>query len=284
MSARRTQNQSICRHKVIREVMQMYAIRLAVLLVVLWYVLRGLARWFLPARRLMEKGEPWTRKLHAWVLSAPATFAYMGMFSATTLIQATAPNRLIFLLTTMQSTSLTRLRKHPLQALVDSGLWVADQGSGLITYLVVFGVAIAWAERRYGTPRIIVIGLSGHVFGSLLTAVLKKWAIASERQPRWLAVATDVGVSYVMVGCCGAALLVAHGWWRWVLAVGLFLAVALPVILSHTIWDWGHLLATCCGAAAAGLLRLIGPLRPVPELEAALPAPTPRRRKAVAAA
>lgn len=51
----------------------------------------------------------------------------------------------------------------------------------------------------------IVITLSGHILASLTTIFLELWAINSGRAPSSLAMATDVGVSYILVAglrCC----------------------------------------------------------------------------------
>jgi hypothetical protein len=230
--------------------------------VVAWYGLRLEARGWPPAHGVVVRCAPYTRRLHAWVLSAPATFAYIAIFTASTVVQRTAPPRLIDLLTTLQGTSLARLHKEPLSALVDSALWVADKGAGLIMYVVVFGCVVAWAERRYGTPRLIVICLSGHVLGSALTALAERHAIESGAVPHRLAVSTDVGVSYMMVAGCAAAVLVARGGRR--LAGGLCLAagIFLPIVVTHTVWDLGHLFATLCGLLTAALMLLAAPPRP----------------------
>ncbi|MEV0838014.1 rhomboid-like protein [Actinocatenispora sera] len=250
-------------------------ITVAVLLAVtiLWYLLRAVARIFTPAARLVRRLGRWTGRLHAWVLSAPATFAYCAIFTASTLVQRAAPPRLITVLTTIQSTNLVGLHAKPISVLVASGLWVADRGAGLIGYLAVFTVVAAYAERRYGTPRLVLIGLAGHVLGSLLTAVVELHAIRTGAAPRSLALSTDVGVSYVMVACCAAAILVLPGWLRIAGAVVLALGVLAPVLVHGTIWDLGHLLATLCGLGAALLLLAIRPTRvplPVDDLAARL--------------
>jgi rhomboid family protein len=234
--------------------------------VVAWYLLRGLARRWEWARRCVAGISPWTGRLHMWVLSAPITFTYMAIFTASTVVQRTSPPRLIDLLTKLNSTNLFRLGNDPVEALLTSAFWVADHGSGLFEYVLVFGTVVAWAERRYGSPRMLVIGASGHVFGSLLTAAIEKGAINAGRLPNKIAFATDVGVSYVEVGSCAAAVLIMAGWIRIIGTVGMFLMVGLPVVTEHTIWDVGHLLATLSGLAAAVLLRLLGPLHDPPPL------------------
>jgi hypothetical protein len=152
---------------------------LFVVTVLAWYTLRLLAHWWTPARHAVDRLSPYTLRLHAWVLTAPATFAYIAIFTASTLLQKTAPPHLIDLLTKLQSTNIRHLNLDPVIALADSALWVANKGSGLIFYIVLYGCVVAWAEPRYGTPRMVVIGVSGHVFGSLLTSLVERSAISS---------------------------------------------------------------------------------------------------------
>lgn len=239
--------------------------------VAVWYVLcalSGRAGW---AGRAVDRLSPWTRWLHAWVLSAPATFTYVAMFTGSTLVQTSAPPRLVDLLTTLQSTNLRNLARAPLSSLLDSMLWVADRGAGLILYIALYVTVVAWGERLYGTPRMIVIGLSGHVLGSLLTAAVETRALETGRAPARLAITTDVGVSYVMVAGCAAAVLLMRG--RWLLAgvAGLVIGIVLPVIVLHTLWNLGHFFATSCGLAVAWLLLRAAPPRTPPDLRACLP-------------
>lgn len=239
----------------------MLVVAFLVVLAVVWYTLRAVALVSGRAARWVAAVRPWTRRLHGWVLTAPATFGYAAIFTASTFVQFAAPPRLITVLTTLQSTNLVGLRTKPLSVLVLSALWVADRGVGLAAYLAVFCVVVAWAERRYGTPRMILIWVCGHVLGSLLTAVVELHAIRGGRAPRSLALSTDVGVSYVMVAGCVAAVLLMRRWVRLVGIAALAVGVVVPVFVHHTIWDLGHLIATLCGLACALLLLAIRPPR-----------------------
>jgi hypothetical protein len=230
----------------------------ALSLVMAWYLLCWLSLLWPGARRAKDRLSPYTRRLHAWVLSAPATFAYIAIFTALTLVQRTTPPRLIDLLTRMNSTSLSKLRQAPVAALADSALWVANRGSGLALYIATFGTVVAWAERRYGPPRMILICVSGHVLGSLLTALVELDAIQSGRASQKLAHTTDVGVSYMLVAGSIAAVLLMRGWWLAAGVAALAVFVVWPVISNHTIWALGHLLAMLSGLAVAAVTLLFG--------------------------
>ncbi|MFE0106873.1 rhomboid-like protein [Streptomyces sp. NPDC059009] len=234
--------------------------------VVSWYLLKAVGRRVPPVGRLVDRVVPWTGKLHAWVLSAPATFCYIAVFTCFTLVQTTSPPRLVDVLTRVNSTSLFELRRDALDVLATSAFWVADRGSGLALYAVAFATAVAWAERRYGTPRLILIALSGHVLGSLITEGLLQNQINSGRASEKLIYSTDVGVSYMLVASVAAAVLVMRGRVRLVAAVCVLAVLVTPMISDRTIWDLGHVIAAACGLAVAALSLLAGPLREPPPL------------------
>lgn len=91
----------------------MAAVIVVLALVVLWYVLRGLATFWEPAADVVGHVSPWTVRMRAWVLSAPATFTYIVLFTAGTFVQKTAPPKLIDLLTRVDSTNLWRRWSSP---------------------------------------------------------------------------------------------------------------------------------------------------------------------------
>ncbi|MEK4722813.1 rhomboid-like protein [Lactococcus sp. FSL W8-0209] len=130
-------------------------------------------------------------------------------------------------------------------------------------YVAIFWTIIAWAERKYGSPRMIVITLSGHILASLTTIFLELWAINSGRAPSSLAMATDVGVSYIMVAGCAAAILLMKKWLHYIGLVAIGLFILLPLFIDHSIWDTGHLFATIFGFISARLLLKLSPVRTV---------------------
>jgi hypothetical protein len=134
---------------------------------------------------------------------------------------------------------------------------VADRGSGLALYIIAFGTVVAWAERRYGPPRMILICVCGHVFGSVLTALVEFHAIQSGRASHKLAHTTDVGVSYMLVAGSSAAVLLMRGWWRAAGVAAIAVFVVWPLIATHTIWALGHVLAMLSGLAVAAITLLL---------------------------
>ena len=213
------------------------------------------------------------RRLHAWVLSAPATFTYVAIFSAFALVQETSPARIADLLTRLQGTNLRNLSMAPVTALVESAVWAADQGHGLILYVTVFVTVVAWAEHRYGTPRIILICAAGHVLGSGLTSQTDLWAIETGRTPADLALTIDVGVSYMMMAGCAGAVLLIRGWMLVIVGPALAIGILTAVVVSLPIWDLGHLLATVCGFCTAALILAFARPRTPPNRIKYLPNP-----------
>ncbi|MHB8188727.1 MAG: rhomboid-like protein [Dermatophilaceae bacterium] len=232
-------------------------------LVLMWYALRGAARWSSAAAWLVARLRPRTRQLHAWVLSAPATFSYIAIFSASTVIARDAPSHLITMLTIRQGTSPVRLAADP-AVLLTSALWVANGGTALGLYVAVFATVVAWAERRYGPPRIIVIGAAGHILGSLLTALVLRQAIDHGYLSARLVRTADVGVSYVLVAAVAAAVVLWRGWRRTGGAAVLGAALLIPLAVNRTVWDLGHILAATSGLVAAVVLLGFAPARPRP--------------------
>jgi hypothetical protein len=64
----------------------------------------------------------------------------------------------------------------------------------------------------------------------------------------------------LMAGMAGAVLAM-RGWLRVMAAVILLGILFTPMVTSHTIWDFGHVVAATCGLIAATVCRLAGPLR-----------------------
>ena len=228
-----------------------------------WYFLKFLAHFSRKIHDEVRKLSVYTHFLSKWLQSAPATFTYTAIFCAFTLVQRTAPQHLINILTNHSSTSIARVSDKPISTFFDSAFWVADNGAGLLIYVAIFWTIIAWAERKYGSPRMIVITLSGHILASLTTIFLELWAINSGRAPSSLAMATDVGVSYIMVAGCAAAILLMKKWLHYIGLVAIGLFILLPLFINHSIWDTGHLFATIFGFISARLLLKLSPVRTV---------------------
>ncbi|MGO3694621.1 MAG: rhomboid-like protein, partial [Lactococcus lactis] len=100
-----------------------------------WYFLKFLAHFSRKIHDEVRKLSVYTHFLSKWLQSAPATFTYTAIFCAFTLVQRTAPQHLINILTNHSSTSIARVSDKPISTFFDSAFWVADNGAGLLIYV-----------------------------------------------------------------------------------------------------------------------------------------------------
>lgn len=191
--------------------------------------------------------------------AAPLTTAYAAVFTATTLLQRAMPPGWVDRVTRQSSTNLVELAQQPVRVLLASAVWIADGGAGYLFYLAVFLVVVARAEQRFGGRWLVVVALAAHVGASLLMALIEWHAIRAGRAPASLASVIDVGVSYVMIGGCAAAVAGLSGRRRLLAAAALAASVAVPLLATRSLWDLGHLLALGCAAATASLVVWTAP-------------------------
>ncbi|WBP85488.1 rhomboid-like protein [Kitasatospora cathayae] len=164
------------------------------------------------------------------------------------------------------STNLDNLHDHPVRAMIGSALLydgtltdIASTGFGgtLITLGLGIVVALAWAERRFGTPRAAAVFLAGHVGATLITALVILLALQQGWYPADVREASDYGISYGAQAALAFAILALPRWARlpWAAFV-----LAWPLAGDH---EWpgpipefttiGHLLAAALGFALAAV-------------------------------
>lgn len=256
------------------------------LLALLWFAVKHLAAKSVgdadaavgdPGRalRLYRRADPWVQALRTWLAAAPVTFVYLATWSATTIIFQGTPETLSSALNRFNSTNIMGLVTEPVRVLVSSAFIVADYGAFFYGYVAVYVLITARLEQRIGSARIIAVGVASHVLASLMIVGLERIGIYLELLKKSTVVTQDVGVSYVMVGTCGAYLLFVSARWRWWFAAGLAGGVVLPLIASHTIWDLGHFLATSIGLLTGLVVRRWG-VRPRMTWRAVAAAAQPR--------
>lgn len=236
-----------------------------------WVVLAAVvaAAWFLVkhraavgghtrSERLYRRFDPWVQALRAWFAMAPVTFIYVATWTVTTVIFQGTPETLAGVVNRFNSTNIVGLLHEPVRVLFTSAFIVADYGFFFIGYVVVYVLITARLEQRIGSARVVVVGAGSHVLGSLMTVAVEAVAIHFGLLSKSLVVTQDVGVSYVMVGTCGAYLfLVSRAWRRWFTA-GLAVGVVLPLVVQQSIWNLGHFLATCSGIVLYLVVRRWG--------------------------
>jgi hypothetical protein len=243
------------------------------LLTLLWAAIKALARrsvaW---ATRVYGVLHPYTRLLYDRARSAPMTMLYVATWSVTSVIQQGTPANIQDVVDRYNSTNLTLLAHNPVRVLFSSAFIIDDHAWGFIGYVLVYVTVVAAVERALGWRRTLIIWVSSHVLGSLATAVTEALLVHFDVLSNTVSFASDVGVSYVMVGSCGAYLLMASRRSRWLVGSGLLAGVGLPLALSHTVWDVGHAYATLIGLGIGALVLRGAQVRPEPPWRAALAA------------
>jgi hypothetical protein len=225
-----------------------------------WFVLKRLARtgptgW---AGRPYATVDVQVQTIRIWLSRSPVTFIYMACWTITSVIIQGTPEQISGMLDRFNSTNLAGIVTQPLRVLFSSAFLVADYGAAFLVYVVVYTLITSRLEQRIGSARVILVCAGAHVFGSLTILSLEAIAVKMSWVPVGTVFTQDVGVSYVMVGSLGAYLLFVGAKWRpwYFAAVGI--GILGPLILSHTVWDLGHFLATTYGFLLALLLKRWG--------------------------
>ncbi len=97
--------------------------------------------------------------------------------------------------------------------LMDSLLWI--DGQYWTPYLVLFTLFLAPAEHWLGHLRWLTVGLTSHVLATYISEGILYFAIRHHRALKWLAHASDIGVSYFVVGMIAVLSYRIARPWRW---------------------------------------------------------------------
>lgn len=251
----------------------------AVAIALVWFAVKhGAARGGPGSRAggLYRRCDPWVQALRLWVAAAPVSFTYVATWTATTVIFQGTPETVAGVLNRFNSTNIFGILTEPVRVLFTSAFIVADYGFFYIGYVAVYVLIVARLEQRIGSARVIIVGAGSHVLGSLIIVALEAILIHNQVLASSTVITQDVGVSYVMVGAAGAYLFLVSARWRWWYRAALMMGVVLPVIVSQTIWDLGHLVATGVGIVLYLIVRRWG-LRPRLTWRATAAAAQPRR-------
>ena len=165
---------------------------------------------------------------------------------------------------TWTSTNLDNLTRHPIAAMVTSGLF-AEGGVLAWTILSLVGLgAVSWT---FGNRRTLLLVAVAHVIGTLVSEGILAWRIAAGQEPASARFIVDVGPSYVVVCALVAGACFGARWWRLAALVGF--ALMAPTLFSGlTDFDVsavGHTCAAAIGALLGWLLWRRG--RPEHQLE-----------------
>lgn len=199
----------------------------------------------------------------------PFTFGYLVLLLGTTLLLKFADPELTNRLLQLSSTDAHNLWRRPLTSLLTSAIWLSDEG--WLAYVVIFTIAVAPLERRFGARRAATVFFSGHVLATLVTELPVMALISAHVLPNSAGHWLDIGVSYGFFTTAGALVFLLRGRARLVaLAVmEAFIAVIWlsddPASLDSVVTLLGHAVAAHFGllfwgprlrGAAAGRTRI----------------------------
>ncbi|WP_200862922.1 rhomboid-like protein [Amycolatopsis orientalis] len=197
--------------------------------------------------------------------STPFTFGYLVLLLGTSLLIRFGSSKLTDKLLAASSTDAHNMARHPFTALLTSAFWIAD--GGWLPYAVIFAIAVAPFERRFGGLRTALVFFSGHVFATIATELPVMALIHTDVLPhsagRWL----DIGVSYGFLTTAGVLVAMLRGRSRIVgiaalelFVIGVYVTDD-PATLASVVTVLGH----AC-AAHFGLLVWGPRLRSVPRI------------------
>ncbi|WP_336157123.1 rhomboid-like protein [Amycolatopsis sp. VC5-11] len=197
--------------------------------------------------------------------ATPFTFGYLVLLLGTSLLLRFGSSKLTDKLLAVSSTDAHNMARHPLTALLTSAFWIAD--GGWLPYAVIFAIAVAPFERRFGGLRTALVFFSGHVLATIATELPVMALIHTDVLPhsagRWL----DIGVSYGFLTTAGVLVALLRGKARiaGIVALELFVIGVYvtddPASLASVVTVLGH----AC-AAHFGLLVWGPRLRSVPRI------------------
>lgn len=179
-----------------------------------------------------------------FVRGAPLTYLWLVVLLGTTIYQRQRGRHLHHLLV-HYSTNIRDLARDPLQVLFESLLWI--DGRYWAPYLVLFSVFLAPAEHWLGQTRWLTVGLTAHVAATYLSEGWLYLAITYHRAPQRLIHATDIGVSYFLVGVMAVLAYRIATPWRWGYLAVLITALAVPLITQFDFTAIGHFSAIFIG-------------------------------------
>jgi Rhomboid-like protein len=196
-----------------------------------------------PSIQARRKG--WLAAVWRFVSSAPLTYLWLTVLLITTIIQRTASRRHLHFLLVHDSTNIRHLATDPLDALFSSLLWI--DGRYWTPYLLMFTLFLAPAEHWLGQIRWLTVGLTAHTGATYISEGLLYLEIQYHQAPQKLVHATDIGVSYFMVGVIAVLAYRIATPWRWGYLAILIAVFGVPLIVDANFTAIGHFSAIFIG-------------------------------------
>ncbi|MFD5462238.1 rhomboid-like protein [Kitasatospora sp. NPDC127059] len=198
----------------------------------------------------------------------PFTLGYLAVVGATSTLARLADPELVQRLQEASSSDGHNLLQHPLRALVLSGVWVA--GGDWVPYLWGFALTLAPLERRVGPARAAAVFAIGHVAATLLSQGVVITAVEAGRLAPEAMDRLDIGVSYGVFACLGAAAGALPRSARVAVLAGAGLMIVQQIVTGKDlVTAVGHPAALLTGTALWPWLRRIERRPPRPRIRSA---------------
>ncbi len=152
-----------------------------------------------------------------FISGAPLTYSWLIALLVTTIIKRNLPKRELHTLVVDDSSTniknIMHLAWDTPAVLLDSLLWI--DGRFWTPYLVLFTLFQAPAEHWLGHLRWLTVGLTSHFLATYISEGILYFAIRYHDAPKRLMHATDIGVSYFLVGVMAVLTYHIARPWRW---------------------------------------------------------------------
>ncbi|MEV6446151.1 rhomboid-like protein [Amycolatopsis sp. NPDC051716] len=188
--------------------------------------------------------------------TTPFTFGYLVVLLATTLLLEFADPAVTDRLLQLSSTDAHNLWRRPLTSLLSSAIWLP--GESWLIYALIFAIAVAPLERRFGARRTALVFFSGHIVATLATELPVMALISAHVLPtsagHWL----DIGVSYGFFTTAGALVFLLPGRARLLALAAMEAFIAAiwlsddPAALDSVVTLLGHAFAAHFGLLVCG--------------------------------
>jgi hypothetical protein len=187
----------------------------------------------------------WPAAALRFVSRAPLTYLWLTALLITTIIQHLTARRELHHLLVHNSTNIRHLAADPLDVLFSSLLWI--DGRYWAPYLLLFTVFLAPAEHWLGQIRWLTVGLTAHVGATYISEGWLYLAIQYHHASERLVHATDIGVSYFLVGVIAVLAYRVALPWRWGYLTVLVTIFAVALIIDINFTAVGHFSAIVIG-------------------------------------
>jgi hypothetical protein len=194
----------------------------------------------------------WLAAVWRFVRTAPLTYLWLAVLLGTMIRQHEAGRHLHHLLV-HASTNIRDLATDPLRVLLESLLWI--DGRSWTPYLLLFTLFLAPAEHWLGQLRWLIVGLAAHVVATYISEGSLYLAIQYHQASQRLVHATDIGVSYFLVGVIAVLAYRIPRPWRWVYLAVLIGIFVFLLITQFNFTAIGHFSAIFIGLLFYPLTR-----------------------------